>query len=143
MKLDQIPKKNPFEAPDGYFDRLPGIIQSRVAAEKPVNLPQVYFRFAFRYALPVLVFVAVGIFWFRSERTVPVQFETELASISAQDLELYLENTEMNTDELVGTITWSQDDLQELENAIYSSYELTDTELNELIDVYEVEKEKN
>jgi len=145
MKLDQIPKKNPFNAPEGYFDKLPGIVQSGIEAERPVRHSQVYFRFAVRYALPVVVLLVAGIFWFRVENSEQSSFETELATIDAQDLELYLESMDMNADELINPIAigWSQEELEELENSIYASYDLQDTDLNELLDVYEVEPVKD
>ena len=58
-KLDEIPKKSIFEAPEGYFDRLPGIIQARVsplavgAKQGPQWMP--YFFFGLKYALLVLL----------------------------------------------------------------------------------------
>lgn len=148
MKLDQIPKKNPFNAPEGYFEKLPGIVQSRIEAERPAHQSQVYFRFALRYALPVLVFAVSGLFWFRSHNSEVVKFETALASIDTQNLALYLESIDMNTDELIETtdpiaIGWSSDELAALENSIYASYHLPDTDLNELLDVYEVEPVKD
>jgi hypothetical protein len=39
FNLDDLPKKLPFEVPDGYFDRLPSIIQARipvVSEKKPI-----------------------------------------------------------------------------------------------------------
>ena len=64
-KLEDIPKKNVFEVPDGYFDRLPGIIQARVSQEKP-SFVWYSWPVALRYALPVLLMMAVGIFWYTS-----------------------------------------------------------------------------
>jgi len=36
--LFSIEKQNPFEIPDGYFDELPNIIQSKIAEKKTVSL---------------------------------------------------------------------------------------------------------
>jgi hypothetical protein len=36
-KLEDIPKKTIFEVPEGYFDKLPGVIQSRIAEQNPVK----------------------------------------------------------------------------------------------------------
>jgi len=55
-KLDEIPKKNIFEVPDDYFDRLPMKIQARL--EKPAQTQSgSVWNVAFRYALPSLVAV--------------------------------------------------------------------------------------
>ena len=50
-KLEDIPKQNIFEVPDGYFDKLPSVIQARIAKPEPKfwQLP------AFRYAMPLLI----------------------------------------------------------------------------------------
>src|SRR6478609_2784416 len=144
MKLDQVPKKNPFNAPEGYFDRLPGIVQSRIEAERPVSQSQIYFRFGLRYALPMLVLVAAGIFWFQSENSGTVKFETELAAIDAQNLAIYLEQLDINADDLIETVDpiaigWSPEDLKALENSIYESYGLSDADVSGLLNVLEVE----
>ncbi|KAA5540771.1 hypothetical protein [Adhaeribacter rhizoryzae] len=34
MKLDEIPKKNIYEAPADYFDKLPGVMMNRVTARQ-------------------------------------------------------------------------------------------------------------
>lgn len=142
MKLDEIPKKNPFNAPEGYFDKLPGIVQSRIEAERPVSRTQVYLRFTLRYALPVFVLVAASIFWFRTENT--VEFETELAAIDVQDLEFYLEGTDNPAYELIETadpmaIGWTPEELDELENSIYASYDLSDSDVRGLLNDLDVE----
>ena len=141
MKLDQIPKKNLLNAPEGYFDTLPGIVQSRIEPERHVRQSPVYFRFALRYALPVLVLLAAGMFWFRSEHAAHVEFETELAAIDAQNLELYLESSDVHADDVLEPVNpmaigWSPEELEELENSIYASYDLPNAGAHEILDVY-------
>jgi hypothetical protein len=148
MKLDQIPKKKPYVAPDGYFDTLPGIVQSRIQAEKPERPSQVYVRFGLRYALPVLVLLVSGIFWFRSDNSGVDEFESELAAMDMQNLEMYLEGNELPADEFIETLNpaaigWSTEELEALENSVYASYVLPGADMNELIDVYEVEPVKD
>ena len=50
--LSQLPKKNAFTAPEGYFDDLPSIIQDRVIAQTKTKS---------RNFAPVLVFSALGV----------------------------------------------------------------------------------
>ena len=138
MKLDQIPKHDPFQAPDGYFDKLPGVVQSRIDVARP-NQSRVYVSMAFRYALPAVALVVAGIFLFRTQNTTNVSVETQLASIDEAALELYLEGSDNNADELIETVNLSAEDLRELENTIYASYDLTDSNADGLLDVYEVE----
>ena len=64
-KLEDIPKKNIYEVPEGYFDKLPGIIQSRVAKEETIRKP--FFVHSLRYAIPAMVvaIVALAVLFFR------------------------------------------------------------------------------
>lgn len=126
-KLEDIPKKNIFEVPEGYFDRLPGVIQARVA--KPEVTPW-YWSPVVKFALP-LVLVAVGLFWFvnRSNQSI----EQQLAGIQTEQLIAYLEDSDLNVEELTESVTWSDTDLEELEEKVYSSFDLADEELDLLM----------
>jgi hypothetical protein len=126
-KLEDIPKKNIFEVPEGYFDRLPGVIQARVA--KPEVTPW-YWSPVVKFALP-LVLVAVGLFWFvnRSNQSI----EQQLAGIQTEQLIAYLEDSDLNVEELTESVTWSDSDLEELEEKVYSSFDIADEELDLLM----------
>ena len=43
-KLEEIPKKEVFKVPEGYFENLPGIIQARVAQQNKVGGSQACFH---------------------------------------------------------------------------------------------------
>lgn len=126
-KLEDIPKKNIFEVPEGYFDRLPGVIQARVA--KPEVAPW-YWSPIVKFALPLVV-VAVGLFWFvnRSNQSI----EQQLAGIQTEQLIAYLEDSDLNVEELTESVTWSDTDLEELEEKVYSSFDIADEELDLLM----------
>lgn len=135
-KLEDIPKKEVFRVPDGYFDRLPGVIQARVStAQEPaaVWLPRL------SYALPVVLLVAIGIFWYRSSPTVlgPSEVTAQLETIQAGQLASFLEDRELTDEELVDAVTWSSDDLQALENSVYSAMDVSNKELEKIIDEYD------
>ena len=40
-KLEDIPKKEIFDVPDGYFEKLPGKIQARISGSVPFTEPKV------------------------------------------------------------------------------------------------------
>jgi len=125
-KLEDIPKKDLFKAPDGYFDKLPGIIQARVAKPEPKSIWVPVLKFA----LPVLALVTVGVFWFSNPTVQNV--ETELAGINTEQLMAYLDNTEVVWDEPEADGDWSEDDLLELQDRVYSTF--TDGSDLELLD---------
>jgi len=97
-KLEEIPKIDIFKAPEGYFDKLPGIIQARVQKPEPAPL----WRPAFRLALPALVLLA-GLYWFWPGAGQSP--EELLATIDDNHLAAYLEENDLNTDELLDGIS--------------------------------------
>ena len=137
-KLDDIPKKNIFEVPEGYFERLPGIIQTRTSASSPspVGIPS--WSRALRYAIPVVLLIGAGIFWYQNNSlSSRVNVQAELGTIQSDQLAAYLDDHELTTEDLVETVTWSSDDLNDLENAVYSTLDVTHHQLEEILDEYD------
>jgi hypothetical protein len=133
-KLEDLPKKDIFKVPDGYFEKLPGIVQARIAETSKSSVPQ--WTFALRYALPIFILAAVGIFWFNHtpiEKYDDMQMELELETVHPSQLSIYLDDTDLSTEDLVETVTWSDDDLKELEDQVYSTIEVTSQELEEVL----------
>lgn len=131
-KLEDIPKKNIFTTPEGYFDHLPGVIQSRIAADKPTVARPLYLQLALRYALPVLVLAMVLFFVFRNNQLKGNPDEL-LASVSAQELTAYLMETGFTTEELMENIAWSDLDV-DLSDADIAYPEFDDEALEEFSD---------
>lgn len=118
-KLDDIPKKQIFEVPEGYFDQLPSTIQSRVAGKESRQRTTIFtLPVALRYALPVLVLAAIGVFWFQNIST-SSDAESILASVSAKDLAAYLDESEISTEEIMNAAGFDDGDLDEIENEVY------------------------
>ena len=138
-KLEDIPKKNIFEVPEGYFDRLPGIIQARVSESKP-SFGWHLFWVALRYAVAVLLVVAVGIFWFtRGSLSSMDKIKSELASIDPGQLVEYLDEHELATEDLAERIAWSSEDLNNLENSVYADLDVPHQEIEKILKEYDVE----
>ncbi len=126
-KFEEIPKKQVFNVPEGYFDTLPGIIQARVATQDKRILIRPVFSFVLRYALPVLVFFALGIFWLvRQGETATA--ESILATIETEDLVAYLNNADLTTDELLDHVSLDTYDANRIEEAVFE-FDLS-TDLN-------------
>jgi hypothetical protein len=132
-KLEDISKKNIFEVPDGYFEKLPGIIQARVA--KPESTP--WFVPTLKFALPLVAVLTIGIFWYSSQSQDTI--EEQLAAIQTEQLLAYLDDATLNFYDLAESVTWSEDDLNELEEKVFSSYDVSDTDLNILLDEFNTE----
>ncbi len=128
-KLEDIPKKDLFKAPEGYFDKLPGIIQARVAKPEPKSVWVPVLKFA----LPVVALVAAGIFWLSKPTLQSV--ENELAAINTEQLIAYLDNTEVVWEDVELDSDWSEYDFLELEDRVYSTFTTDGSEL-ELLDEF-------
>ena len=132
-KLEDISKKNNFEVPDGYFEKLPGIIQARVAKPEPAP----WFVPALKFALPMVAVLSIGIFWYSSQGQDTI--EEQLAAIQTEQLVAYLDDATLNFDDLAESVTWSEDDLNELEEKVFNSYDVSDTDLDILLEEFNTE----
>ncbi|MBK7650431.1 MAG: hypothetical protein IPJ20_06300 [Flammeovirgaceae bacterium] len=132
-KLEDISKKNIFEVPDGYFEKLPGIIQARVAKPEPAP----WFVPALKFASPMVAVLSIGIFWYLSQGQDTI--EEQLAAIQTEQLVAYLDDATLNFDDLAESVTWSEDDLNELEEKVFNSYDVSDTDLDILLEEFNTE----
>lgn len=113
-KLEDIPKNHPFTIPDGYFDKLPGVIQARVVSN-PKQRP--YMRYALQYALPVMTLIVVAIIYFTP---VTQQNYTDiLASIETEQLAVYLAESDLTTDELLDAADMDAESAEAIEAEVY------------------------
>lgn len=127
-RLEDIPKKNIFETPEGYFDELPGIIQSRIAVKSRTTSPFPSFGLALRYAVPLLVIAIALFFVFRSNAPLGNPDEL-LASVSTEELAYYLVESDFTTDELLDLVELSDEEINALNDEIL--YPEMDNELLE------------
>ena len=113
MKLEDIPKKNAFKVPEGYFDELPQIIQSRIAKKEawPAGIPS--FRWAWRYALPVLA-VCLALFFLLRPSGPGATPEELLASVDEEALATYLMESDLTTEELLDMASLDEADINAL-----------------------------
>jgi hypothetical protein len=117
-KLEDIPKKEVFSTPDGYFDSLPTRIQSRIV-EKDGKRDHVFtFQTAWKLALPAVVLLAVGIFWFTSPSQ-PADAESILASVQTEDLVAYLSESDISTEEVIDAAGFNTEDIDEIAGEVY------------------------
>jgi hypothetical protein len=125
-KLDEISREAPFKVPDGYFERLPGIIQARVASPEP----RVWFTPALKFAMPVVALVIVFTIWLN--RTEGNTIEEQLNEIQTEQLLAYLEDSELTDDLLNDEASLSEEDIYELEENVFSAMEPIDITMEEL-----------
>jgi hypothetical protein len=133
-KLGDIPKKNIFEVPDGYFERLPLKIHGKVeTAVETHSLP--IWNLAIRYALPAIIVAVALIYYFK-----PSSYKTEelLADVSNEHLVAYLSESEINEHDLLEIINFNESDADSLSQHMNDTL-LGDFDVNEFKGVLENE----
>ena len=133
-KLEDIPKKTIFEVPDGYFDKLPGVIQSRIAEKSPIRERASYFSLSLRYALPTIVLIAASIFVYQTYYNQPADVESILASVDSQDLVDYLDEDEVSIEDILEDVNAGEINPDELNTM---ELDFSEVDLLELSDEFE------
>lgn len=131
-RLDEIPKKSLFEVPEGYFDSLPGRIQARITKPEP---EVAWGKLTLRYALPALVLAAAALFVITNRPALSP--EEVIAGIESEQLVAYLEDAELNTDELLETITLEPGELESIEMDALGDFVMDETTAEEWMDGYD------
>jgi hypothetical protein len=122
--LENIPKNHPFKVPDGYFNELPMVIQSRIADQSLVKARRPYARFALQYALPVVTIITLVVFILLPEKSRSA--EDILASVETEDLIAYLEQSDLTTDEIIQAAQFDTESVQAIEDASYFDFDEID-----------------
>jgi hypothetical protein len=132
-RLEDIPKKQSFKVPDGYFDDLPMRIQARIqeADKKPSWI--INYGFALKLALPILfVGIVSVVLWNNLSKSEDVF--ANLDSVPSEQLMAYLELDEITTEEIIENATFTSSTI----NSLYEeSEELPTEELDELTKQYD------
>ena len=129
-KLEDIPKKNLFEVPQGYFEKLPAIIQSRVTGPSARSNPS--FKFVLQFAVPAIVAIIVAIVFWVSRPTSDITAESMLASIQTEDLVAYLKESDLTTEELLDAVELDVEDANQIEEDVYE-FQLDAFELENIL----------
>ncbi len=134
INLNELDRKQPFKAPDGYFEELPSIIQSKaVDSDKraqPWEMPVIRW-----VAVPAMI-IAIVIFSIlpNDENNNPDEL---LAEVSTEELVAYLESTDMSTVDLLEMIDEPNRLFDDTEVDILGDG-LTDDDMELLLDNYDV-----
>jgi hypothetical protein len=131
MKLSDIPKKPIFEVPEGYFDRLPGIIQARAISTSPRKEAAGRLLPVLRYALPALI-AAIVIWQLAKPTLTPANPEDILAGVQTEQLVLYLADADMSLQEILNHLEPENIPADAVEQEVYNLFaddELPDDDL--------------
>ena len=144
INIDELKKDNLFQVPEGYFEELPSIIQARVT-EKAKSDPIWVFQPAVRWATvaaSVLVF-AVYFSFFRTSSDVATDVESLIAQVNVEDLVVYIENSDMSTEELISSVDLEGFNYEDLapEDMFLEDIEIYDLESMDLFEAIDVSPE--
>jgi hypothetical protein len=128
-KLEDIPKSDVFKVPEGYFDRLPGVIQARVADVPREAVWAPWLRYGLRFALPVAALVVAAVFYRNAPGASP---EELLASVNSTDLVVYLGETDITSDDLLEKITLDNDEASSIQSSSIREINLNDAAMDSL-----------
>ena len=132
-RLEDIPKKQFFQVPDGYFEDLPMRIQARIQTneEKKSWIPDL--SIAFKFAIPV---VLVGIISIIVWTNLPKSDDSlaNLDAVPTAQLLAYLESDDITTDVILENVRFTNAAI----NSLYETDEEIPTpELDDLSQQYD------
>jgi hypothetical protein len=113
FKLSDIPKKEPFRAPDGYLEKLPLQVQERIQQQPAAfrwSLAQWLARPQLQLAFTLLVLLMVaGILYLKQPEQPPQDAFVLLQGVSDQELMHYLENSSrLSMQEINNVANWQE-----------------------------------
>lgn len=132
-RLEEIPKKQSFKVPDGYFDDLPMRIQARIQSDEKKSSWLPDFSFALKFAIPILLvgIISVAIFNKLSKQE---DVFASLDSVPATELLAYLESDEITTEEIIENFSFTNSTI----NKLYQPQEeISADSLNEIVQQYD------
>lgn len=117
MKLDDIHKKPFFEVPDGYFEHLPGKVQTRIASNQKAESRFVV-KYRLQYVIPAALVLVLGIAWLMSPES-DTDVESMLATVNTEQLVAYLNDSDLSTEDLMEQVDFTSTDIEDIETEVY------------------------
>ena len=136
-KWKKAGNRNIYQVPDGYFDELPMRIQTRMRPEPAghgVLFPRLYWQWMVSGVAAAVMVWIVAIYTPMDD--VPVDL---LAEVSTEAIITYLQDSELTTDELLATVDYGDVELDMDVTPELLNEELTNEELDQLLDEVDLE----
>jgi len=127
-KFEQIEKKNIFSTPEGYFDRLPAQIQSRIKEKESIVSWPVFIG-SLKYAIPAVLIIMGVIIWQNQSADILIDPDQLVAEVSDNDILDYLEQNEVTTEEFVSYVDVSDEVFYQILEEETDLLDLTEEEL--------------
>ncbi len=134
IDLNDLKKEQPFKAPEGYFEELPGLIQSR--AVDSGSKTRIWEIPAIRWAAIPAMIIAIVVFILlpNGEQVGPDEL---LAEVSTEELVAYLEYSEVSTTELLDMVDQPEMLFEDSEADLFGD-NLSEEDMELLLENYDV-----
>ena len=132
-KLEDIDKKQPFEAPEGYFKDLPMRIQAKIDGKKSVTVKQRIPAWSLAMASFALIFTFVFVFYDNQPSA-----EDLLADISEEELMAYLDEIELDEYDIASAFENDLDILNLDENSVLDGINMENEAIDDMILEYDL-----
>lgn len=135
-KLNDIDKKQPFKTPEGYFEDLPLKIQTRIQKKEKhtsVRLP------SWKFALAASILVLVVTYFIADQK--PLSAEMMLAEVSQDELIAYLDNMDINLEDITTTFQETSNELEFEEMNGLEELDMNEGDLDDLLLEYDLNED--
>jgi hypothetical protein len=100
--LSNIPKRNVFKTPDGYFDSLPGRVADRIQNKKEAKVVSMPFnRMTISMAAAAVILLLIAVIFFIQQSDPQTSAEELLAQVSDEDCIAYLKTTDIEIEDIL------------------------------------------
>jgi len=134
IKLDEMPKKQVYSVPDGYFDNLPTIIQSRVINPEASESWARNWTSSLKYALPALALVLMVTYFGVRLNKDSIDVQAMLDDIPTEELVTFLAESDISTEEILSMVDLETFDIDGMVDENIQL--LDDNEWDEILDEY-------
>ncbi len=135
-KLDDIDKKQSFKVPEGYFEDLPLKIQTRIQKKEKhtsVRLP------SWKFALAASILVLLVTYFVVDQK--PPSAEMMLAEVSQDELIAYLDNMDLDLEDITNTFHETSSELEFDEMDGLEELDMNKSDLNDLLLEYDLNED--
>ena len=141
-RLEDIKKQQVFtEPPEGYFDRLPGIIQAKTA-NKPVRRAQLYWVGVLRLVPLAAVVVLIALYsGLLNKKESGPGLDELLSEVTTDEIIQYLEDLDLTNEEILEEVDLMalSSEFEDLQDRLIDNLNIEDETMIQLYDDFDVQ----
>lgn len=143
FKLENVSKKEIFSVPDGYFDKLPSIIQNKAiesTKKKTYLVSSGVLKLAFPFIALILIVGYFGYKFQNNSSKFNSNIELMLASVSTEEMVNFLDESDISSDDLLELVSFEGEAVDDIS---YELDDISDADLELLINEFDFENTNN